>query len=104
MISGGARVCVYLVFSAVSLRTVPVLAQALPVAPEMVAHDGAGHAVLRTTRIATPLQIDGRLDESIYQDVPPAGGFIQCAGPVQPPAGAVEGRSQVLLRGELRLL
>ncbi|MFM8534495.1 MAG: hypothetical protein ACKOEC_13075 [Acidimicrobiia bacterium] len=51
--------------------------QAAPVAPEVVTRNGDGHAILRTTRIATPLVIDGRLDDPIYRDVKPASDFIQ---------------------------
>ena len=33
--------------------------------------------MLRATRIATPLQLDGRLDEAVYQGVKAASGFVQ---------------------------
>ena len=39
--------------------------------------DADGHAILRATRINAPIQIDGRLDEAVYRDIKPAGGFIQ---------------------------
>lgn len=52
-------------------------AQSAPIAPEMVTRDADGRAMLRTTRIASPIQLDGRLDEAIYRDVKAAGGFIQ---------------------------
>jgi hypothetical protein len=39
-----------------------------PVAPDVIAHSAAGVAV-RATRIASPLKIDGILDEPIYEQV-----------------------------------
>lgn len=52
-------------------------AQQPPVPPEVVTRDAQGHAVLRTTRLTTPLTFDGRLDEPIYQTVRGADGFMQ---------------------------
>ena len=43
----------------------------------MVARDAHGHAVLRTTRLPSPMTFDGRLDEAFYKTVPAAAGFIQ---------------------------
>ena len=40
------------------------------------AQAGAQDVEIRAVRIDTPLKIDGRLDEEIYNVVPPAGGFI----------------------------
>lgn len=48
-----------------------------PVAPATVARDAEGRATLRATRATTPMRIDGRLDEAMYQTVPPMDGFIQ---------------------------
>ena len=48
-----------------------------PVAPETISRDAAGRATLRAVRLAAPLKIDGRLDEEVYQTVPPMSGFIQ---------------------------
>lgn len=59
------------------LLTGTVFAQGAPVAPEVVTRNAAGHATLRAVRITTPLQIDGKLDEQIYKDTKPAGGFVQ---------------------------
>ncbi len=53
------------------------LAQTPPVAPEVVTRNADGHAVLRSSRITTPITLDGRLDEAVYKDVMPAGGFLQ---------------------------
>lgn len=56
----------------------PALAQPrAPVAPEVVTRDADGHTILRATRLAAPLQLDGRLDDAVYRDVKGAGGFIQ---------------------------
>jgi len=51
--------------------------QSVPLAPDVVTRDSNGRAILRTTRISTPIQLDGKLDEAVYRDVKPAAGFIQ---------------------------
>ena len=48
-----------------------------PAAPETSARDSEGHATLRATRISDKPRIDGHLDESVYQNVQPIGGFLQ---------------------------
>ena len=48
-----------------------------PVAPETVARDAAGRATVRAVPLDGPLQIDGELDERIYDMVPPVSDFIQ---------------------------
>jgi hypothetical protein len=48
-----------------------------PVAPETIARDEQGHVTLRATRLATPIRIDGALDEDVYRAVKPMGGFVQ---------------------------
>ena len=48
-----------------------------PELPEMVRRDDAGGATMRATRLAEPLEFDGRLDDAIYDRVPGVGGFIQ---------------------------
>jgi hypothetical protein len=48
-----------------------------PVAPEVVSRDASGRVTLRATRLTTPLVLDGRLDEQIYETVPPIGDFVQ---------------------------
>src|SRR5262245_15014596 len=55
-----------------------------PVPPEVVSRDAAGRVTVRAVRTATPLRIDGRLDEEIYGATLPAGDFIQ----VEPTEGA----------------
>ena len=46
-----------------------------PAAP--LSRDGEGRVIVRATRIAQPLRIDGRLDDEAYQRVPPITEFIQ---------------------------
>ena len=48
-----------------------------PPVSEMLSVDANGHITLHARRIQTPLGLDGRLDEEIYQRVSPAGNFIQ---------------------------
>jgi Domain of unknown function (DUF5916) len=61
----------------------PVLAQTRgpvvppPAAPATIARDDNGQATIRAVRIQRAIQLDGRLDEEIYQTTPPIDGFIQ---------------------------
>ncbi|MDA1092577.1 MAG: DUF5916 domain-containing protein [Acidobacteria bacterium] len=48
-----------------------------PIPPAVIARDELGRVTLRAIRIDTPLQLDGQLDEAVYQEVPPLGDFIQ---------------------------
>ena len=48
-----------------------------PVAPEVVSRDRQGQATVRATRLRAPLQIDGRLDEPVYETVQAIPDFIQ---------------------------
>ena len=48
-----------------------------PVAPEVVARDGRGGMTIRSTRLAEPIVVDGKLDDPVYQSVPPVSDFIQ---------------------------
>jgi hypothetical protein len=48
-----------------------------PLAPTTVSRDAAGRATVRAIRLDEPLQVDGRLDESVYQQMQPAGDFVQ---------------------------
>ena len=47
-----------------------------PDPPATIARDAEGRATIRATRVATPLRIDGQLDESLYGSVPPVSDFI----------------------------
>ena len=48
-----------------------------PHPPEVMSRDAAGHATVRATRLTAPLDIDGTLDEEVYEDVPAISGVIQ---------------------------
>ena len=48
-----------------------------PTPPEVVARDTLGRVTMRAIRLDTPLQLDGLLDERVYQDVAPVTGFVQ---------------------------
>ncbi len=48
-----------------------------PVPPAVVTRNESGRATVRAVRLATPLRIDGRLDEVLYDTVPPISDFIQ---------------------------
>jgi hypothetical protein len=48
-----------------------------PVAPEVMARDDAGRVTVRAVRLSEPLQIDGKLEESVYRTVPAISGFTQ---------------------------
>ncbi len=48
-----------------------------PVPPAVVNRDDSGRATVRAVPLAAPLRIDGRLDEPLYDTVPPISDFIQ---------------------------
>jgi Domain of unknown function (DUF5916) len=48
-----------------------------PVPPEVVARDAAGRTTVRAVHLAQPIRLDGRLDEEMYQTIPPISDFIQ---------------------------
>ena len=48
-----------------------------PVAPAVVARDAQGRATVRATRLTAPLQLDGRLDEAVYDTVRYVADFVQ---------------------------
>ena len=48
-----------------------------PVPPEVLSRDEAGRATVRAVRLTEPLDLDGSLDESVYQEVPAVTGLIQ---------------------------
>ena len=55
-----------------------------PVAPATITRDANGRATVRAVRVAEPLDIDGTLDEAVYESVPSFGDFVQ----QQPDEGA----------------
>jgi hypothetical protein len=57
---------------------------AAPVAPDTITRDAAGRATVRALKLPESLKLDGVLDEAVYSENPPFGGFIQ----VVPKAGA----------------
>lgn len=48
-----------------------------PEAPEVIRRGENGQATLRATRVATPLKIDGRLDDEVYTRVKAVTDFVQ---------------------------
>ena len=48
-----------------------------PIAPAVVSRDGAGHATVRAIRLASPLTVDGRLDEDVYRATTSISDFVQ---------------------------
>jgi hypothetical protein len=48
-----------------------------PAPPEIVSRDARGGVTLRAIRLAEPLDVDGKLEESAYRRVPSVDGFIQ---------------------------
>ena len=65
----------------------PLAAQttAMPVLPETIARGADGSVTVRAVRLDAPLELDGVLDEPVYQRVRPASGFIQ----IEPEPGAL---------------
>jgi hypothetical protein len=55
-----------------------------PVAPASITRDALGRATVRAIPLDEPIRLDGVLDEAIYQENEPFGGFVQ----VTPTAGA----------------
>ena len=48
-----------------------------PVWPAVISRDDQGNATVRAVRLTAALDVDGRLDEPIYSQVPSISGFIQ---------------------------
>ena len=48
-----------------------------PVAPAVLSRNAAGRTTVRAERLTTTIQIDGRLDEAVYETVPAMTDFIQ---------------------------
>jgi hypothetical protein len=55
----------------------PADAPPAPIAPATINRSASGKATLRAVRVSTPLDIDGKLDETVYREVEPISGFIQ---------------------------
>jgi hypothetical protein len=54
-----------------------IMGPAAPVAPATISRDDRGGATIRAVRLTAPLTVDGLLNESVYESVQAAGGFIQ---------------------------
>ncbi len=63
--------------SAATVRGGAIDGQPPPVPPAVVSRDAEGRVTLRAIRLDGPLTVDGRLDDQIYQRVPPVSDFIQ---------------------------
>jgi hypothetical protein len=50
-----------------------------PVPPQSITRDERRRATVRAIKLTQPLDLDGRLEESVYQEHAPFGGFIQVA-------------------------
>jgi len=48
-----------------------------PIWPAVISRDDAGNATVRAVRLDGPIEVDGRLDEPVYAEVPPLDDFIQ---------------------------
>jgi hypothetical protein len=57
--------------------TLPAGVPPAPVWPAVISRDDAGNATVRAIRLDGPLDVDGRLDEPVYSEVPPLDDFIQ---------------------------
>ena len=60
-----------------ALAQVPGEGPPPPVAPAVLARDAQGRATIRAVRLTTPLKLDGRLDDPIYESAPSIEGFVQ---------------------------
>ncbi len=56
---------------------VTILGPPPPVPPAVISRDAQGNATVRAIRLSAPLDLDGRLDEPVYTEVPPLNEFIQ---------------------------
>ena len=66
------------------LGATDVLAQSIdplellpPIAPEVMTRGADGQAIIRAIKLATPLHMDGVLDEEVYAREKSFGGFLQ---------------------------
>jgi hypothetical protein len=49
----------------------------VPTPPAVFTRDAEGRTTIRATRLTQPLRLDGALDEPLYTEVDPVGGFVQ---------------------------
>ena len=62
--------------TAAAAPAVPIDGPPPPVPPAVISRAG-GQATMRAIRLATPLRVDGQLDEPVYETVAPVSDFIQ---------------------------
>ncbi len=55
---------------------IPIDGPPPPVPPAVISREG-GQATVRAVRLATPLRVDGQLDEPVYEAIAPVSDFIQ---------------------------
>jgi len=60
-----------------SSRSVVIDGPPPPVPPAVASYDSQGRMTMRAIRLDSPLQLDGQLNESVYQTVPPVTDFVQ---------------------------
>ncbi|MBA3269508.1 MAG: carbohydrate binding family 9 domain-containing protein [Acidobacteria bacterium] len=60
-----------------SSSTVVIDGSPAPVAPETITRDARNRATVRAIKLASPLVMDGKLDDEVYQTNKPFGGFLQ---------------------------
>lgn len=61
----------------VAAPTTRLVGPAAPLPPAVVARNERGDATIRATRLATPLRLDGQLNDEVYRLVPAVTDFIQ---------------------------
>ena len=54
-----------------------ILGPPAPLPPEMARRDDGGKVTMRAVRVASPIKVDGRLDEAVYTATPAVGGFVE---------------------------
>jgi hypothetical protein len=74
--SGRLFILTWCLLAGLTASTAAAQAPPAPDAPETIVRSAAG-ATVRAVRIAAALQLDGVLDEALYETVRPASGFIQ---------------------------
>jgi hypothetical protein len=70
-------VCVLIVSAGAAAQPRSIDGPPAPIPPAVMSRDANGRTTIRAIRLIEPLQVDGTLDEAIYQTVPPITAFIQ---------------------------
>jgi hypothetical protein len=66
-----------LIASSAAAQNIEILGPPAPQAPSVFAKDERGRITLRATRLASPLSLDGALDENVYREVQSIDHFVQ---------------------------